>query len=73
MKDKRNKTSKLNITRRSALVGMAGAAGTIIARTASGQEIQTSTNRPFAPEDPSKVTAKQWATKIGKRSVFETY
>lgn len=73
MEDIKHKKSKLNITRRSALVGMAGAAGTIIARTANGQEIQTSTNRPFAPDDPSKVTAKQWATKIGKRSIFETY
>lgn len=73
MKKKENTSSKLNITRRSALVGMAGAAGTIIAKSASGKEIQVSSNRPYAPEDPSKVTASQWATKVGKRSIFEKY
>ena len=73
MKKKENKSSKLNITRRSALVGMAGAAGTIIAKSATGEEIQVSSNRPYAPEDPSKVTANQWATKVGKRSIFENY
>jgi len=72
MKNKKNK-NKLNISRRSVLTGMAGAAGTILAKTSEGNEIQTSTDRPFAPDDPTKVTASQWATKIGKRSIFENY
>ena len=64
MRKKENTSSKLNITRRSALVGMAGAAGTIIAKSASGKEIQVSSDRPYAPEDPSKVTVPEREIKV---------
>ena len=73
MKNKKNNSTKKNISRRSVLAGMAGAAGTIISRASNGQEIQTSENRPIAPDDPTKVTANQWSTKVGKRSVYEKY
>jgi len=73
MNNERNKSKQLNISRRSVLTGMAGAAGTILAKTSDGKEIQTSTDRPFAPDDPTKVTARQWATKTGKRSIYENY
>ena len=73
MKNKKNNSTKKNISRRSVLAGMAGAAGTIISRAPNGQEIQTSENRPIAPDDPTKVTANQWSTKVGKRSVYEKY
>ena len=73
MKNKKNKSKQLNVSRRSILTGMAGVAGTILAKTSDGKKIQTSTDRPSAPGDPTKVTASQWSTKIGKRSIFENY
>ncbi len=62
---------KLNVTRRSALVGMAGAAGTVLARASSGQEVQVSgAVRPKVPEDPTKIVGKL-ASEFGQRSPFE--
>jgi sulfane dehydrogenase subunit SoxC len=69
----KNKINKKDISRRSILAGMAGVAGTIISKNSNGNEIQTSSDRPFAPNNPEKVTANQWSTKVGKRSVFEKY
>ena len=60
-----------NVTRRAALAGMAGAAGTVLARSAAGQELQTSADRPWAPADPSKVLGN-WSSPLGARSPFET-
>jgi sulfane dehydrogenase subunit SoxC len=61
----------LNVTRRAALVGMAGAAGTVLARTASGQEVQVSGGeRPQVPDDPTKVVGRL-ASELGERSPFE--
>ena len=60
----------LNVTRRAALAGMAGAAGTVLARAASGQEVQVSTDRPWVPDDPTKVMG-EWASPLGERSPFE--
>ena len=60
-----------NVTRRAALVGMAGAAGTVLARTASGQEVQVSGEaRPRVPADPTK-TVGRLASELGERSPFE--
>ena len=62
---------KLNVTRRTALLGMAGAAGTVLARTADSQDLQVSgSSRPSVPEDPTKVLGN-WSTEIGQRSPFE--
>ena len=69
----KNKINKKDISRRSVLAGMAGVAGTIISKNSNGKEIQTSSDRPFAPNNPEKVTANQWSTKVGKRSAFENY
>jgi sulfane dehydrogenase subunit SoxC len=61
----------LNVTRRTALLGMAGAAGTVIARAASGQEVQVSgAQRPQVPDDPTKLPGPL-ASDIGERSPFE--
>ena len=61
----------LNVTRRTALLGMAGAAGTVIARAASGQEVQVSgAQRPQVPNDPTKLPGTL-ASDIGERSPFE--
>lgn len=60
-----------NVTRRAALVGMAGAAGTVLARTANGQDVQVSGGtRPRVPEDPTK-TVGRLASEFGERSQFE--
>ena len=67
------KKKDLNVTRRAALLGMAGAAGTVLARSAAGQEVQVSgSNRPVAPEDPTKVPGSRWSSKLGRRSPYET-
>lgn len=71
--DDNNKKADLekNITRRTALVGMAGAAGTVLARTAAGQDMQVSgTSRPQVPEDPTKVIGR-FSSELGQRSPFE--
>jgi len=66
------KTKELNVTRRAALLGMAGAAGTVLARTAAGREIQVSgSNRPVAPDDPTKVLGSRWSSELGQRSPYE--
>ena len=66
------KKKDLNVTRRAALLGMAGAAGTVLARSAAGQEVQVSgSNRPVAPEDPTKVPGSRWSSKLGRRSPYE--
>jgi sulfane dehydrogenase subunit SoxC len=72
MKKKTDKNDDtLNISRRSALMGMAGAAGTVLSRTAAGQDMQVSgSSRPHVPEDPTKVLGN-WSTEVGKRSPFE--
>ena len=63
---------ELNVTRRAALVGMAGAAGTVLARSAAGQDVQVSgSNRPVAPEDSTKVLGNRWSSDLGKRSPYE--
>ncbi len=62
---------KANVTRRAALAGMAGAAGTLLARGGAGQEIQVSGDRPWVPEDPTKSLG-EWASPYGERSPFET-
>lgn len=63
---------ELNVTRRAALVGMAGAAGTVLARTAAGQDVQVSgTSRPVAPDDPTKVLGSRWSSDLGQRSPYE--
>jgi len=60
-----------NVTRRAALAGMAGAAGTVLARAASGQDVQVSSGtRPQVPEDPTKVVGKL-ASELGECSPFE--
>ena len=64
-------TDKGNVTRRAALAGMAGAAGTVLGRTAKGQDVQTSSDRPWVPDDPTKVMG-DWASERGERSPFET-
>lgn len=65
-------TKELNITRRAALVGMAGAAGTVLARTAAGQDVQVSgSSRPVAPGDTTKVLGSRWSTELGRRSPYE--
>jgi sulfane dehydrogenase subunit SoxC len=67
-----DKEKELNVTRRAALIGMAGAAGTVLARTASGQELQVSgTDRPVAPDDPTKVLGSKWSSELGQRSPYE--
>ncbi len=67
------KKKDLNVTRRAALLGMAGAAGTVLARSAAGQEVQVSgSNRPVAPEDPTKVPGSRWSSTLGRRSSYET-
>ncbi|MEM7500954.1 MAG: sulfite dehydrogenase [Pseudomonadota bacterium] len=63
-------TDKGNVTRRAALAGMAGAAGTVLGRTAQGQDVQTSSDRPWVPDDPTKVMG-DWASERGERSPFE--
>jgi sulfane dehydrogenase subunit SoxC len=63
---------ELNVSRRAALIGMAGAAGTVLARTAAGQEVQVSgTSRPVAPTDPTRVLGSRWSTDLGERSPYE--
>ncbi len=59
-----------NVTRRAALAGMAGAAGTLISRAATGHELQVSSDRPWAPDDPTRVLG-DWASALGERSPFE--
>lgn len=60
-----------HVTRRSALIGMAGAAGTVLARNSAGQEVQVSgTSRPHVPDDPTKVLGT-WSSELGERSPFE--
>ena len=49
---------------------MAGAAGTVVSRTGNGQDLQTSTDRPWVPEDPTKVLG-EWSSAVGERSPFE--
>jgi sulfane dehydrogenase subunit SoxC len=67
-----NKKRELNITRRAALVGMAGAAGTVLARTAAGQDVQVSgSSRPVAPDDTTKVLGSHWSSELGERSPYE--
>lgn len=62
---------QLNISRRAALVGMAGAAGTVLARTGGGQEVQVSGNdRPNVPKDSTRSPGKL-ASDFGGRSPFE--
>lgn len=64
--------SDRKLTRRSALVGMAGAAGTVLAKTVSGQEVQVSGGeRPYVPDDPTRVLGS-WSKEVGERSPFET-
>jgi sulfane dehydrogenase subunit SoxC len=72
MKKKSDKNDDtLNISRRSALLGMAGAAGTVLSRTAAGQDMQVSgSSRPRVPDDPTKVLGN-WSTEVGQRSPFE--
>lgn len=66
-----SKSASTNVTRRAALVGMAGAAGTVLARTASGQEVQVSSApRPQIPADSTK-TVGRLASEFGERSSFE--
>lgn len=66
------KRKELNVTRRAALLGMAGAAGTVLARSAAGQEAQVSgSNRPVAPDDPTKVPGSRWSSELGRRSPYE--
>jgi sulfane dehydrogenase subunit SoxC len=61
----------VNVTRRAALVGMAGAAGTVLARAANGQEVQVSGGaRPEVPEDPTKIVGRP-GSEFGERSPFE--
>ena len=61
-----------NISRRTVLAGMAGAAGTVLARNGAGQEVQVSGgDRPPAPDDPTKVLGT-WSTELGGRSPYET-
>jgi len=68
-----SKDKELNVTRRAALIGMAGAAGTVLARTANGQDLQVSgTDRPVAPDDPTKVLGSKWSSELGQRSPYET-
>ena len=56
----------LNITRRAALLGAAGAAGTVLARTADESDVQVSgSDRPTAPEDSTKVLGN-WASEVGQ-------
>lgn len=63
---------ELNVTRRAALIGMAGAAGTVLARTAAGQDVQVSgSSRPVAPDDTTKVLGSHWSSELGKRSPYE--
>lgn len=64
------KPDEKNVTRRAALAGMAGAAGTMLARGASGQDVQASPDRPWVPDDPSKALG-HWASEYGERSPFE--
>lgn len=71
MKKQERKDDKLNVTRRAALAGMAGAAGTVLASGAAGQEVQASTDRPWAPDDPTRVLGN-WSSAHGERSPFET-
>ncbi len=63
---------ELNVSRRTALLGMAGAAGTVLARTAAGQDVQVSgSSRPVAPEDPTRVLGSHWSSELGQRSPYE--
>ena len=67
-----SKDKDLNVTRRAALIGMAGAACTVLARTANGQDLQVSgTARPVAPDDPTKVLGSKWSSELGQRSPYE--
>ncbi len=68
---KTSREGKLNVTRRAALAGMAGAAGTVLARGANGQDVQVSAGgRPQVPADPTKVIGRL-ASEFGERSPFE--
>ncbi len=60
----------LNVTRRAALAGMAGAAGTILVRSVDGQDVQASSDRLWVPDDPTKVLGT-WSSVYGERSPFE--
>ncbi|MDX1404886.1 MAG: sulfite dehydrogenase [Woeseiaceae bacterium] len=67
-----NEKKQGNVTRRAALAGMAGAAGTVLARTTAGQDLQVSgASRPVAPDDPTRVLGSRWSTELGKRSPYE--
>lgn len=65
--------SETKLSRRAALAGMAGIAGTVLARTSRGQDLQVSGGSrplPDLPEDSSKVVGKL-ASEFGERSPFE--
>lgn len=64
-------TDERKLTRRGVLAGIAGAAGTILTRGSAGQQVQASADRPWVPEDPTRVVG-QWASELGRRSPFET-
>jgi len=67
-----SKDKELNVTRRAALIGMAGAAGTVLARTATGQDLQVSgTDRPVAPDDSTRMPGSKWSSELGQRSPYE--
>lgn len=57
------------VTRRAALLGMAGAAGAAIVQTAGGRVIQQAP--ALAPDDPTKVPGRP-TSELGGRSAFET-
>ena len=65
-----DKTRSGSVTRRAALAGMAGAAGTVLARNSAAQDVQVSTDRPWAPDDPTKLMGPP-ASDLGGRSAFE--
>lgn len=65
------KRSPADLSRRAALAGLAGAAGVVLVRTASGLVVQTAgPSRPGVPADPTKVLGP-WASALGERSPFE--
>ena len=67
-----DRNDKGNVSRRAVLAGVAGAAGTVLARSASGQDVQVSgSSRPQAPDDPTRVLGT-WSTELGQRSPYES-